>query len=130
MNVPAELLYLSSHEWCRVEGDTCTVGITDYAQHELGDIVYVELPQVGALVDGPGAVFGAIDSVKAAEELRAPVRGEIVEVHEELQTMIEQINLDPYGQGWMIRIKVAEPADLEGLLDADSYRALCESESH
>lgn len=127
MNVPAELRYATSHEWCRLEGDLATVGITDYAQDQLGDIVYVELPAVGHATTA-GAAFGTIESVKAAEDLCAPVGGEVIEVNEAVADAVETINQDPYGEGWLIRIKVADPAEVAGLLDAEAYRAHCESE--
>lgn len=122
MVIPADLQYLESHEWCRIEGDVATIGISDYAQDQLGDVVYLELPDVGTVFDQPGAVLGTIESVKAASDLYTPVAGEVIAVNHDLDSALETINSDPYGAGWMIRIRVAgEPAEL---LDAAGYQAL------
>lgn len=129
MTIPTDLLYLASHEWCRVEGDEAVIGITDYAQDQLGDVVYLELPPVGTIVEGPTKPFGAIESVKAASDLYSPVRGEVVAVHEELMQAVEQVNQDPYGEGWMIRVRIADPSDLGGLLDHQAYAELLASEA-
>jgi glycine cleavage system H protein len=121
MNIPNELRYTRTDEWVRVEGEEVVVGITDYAQSELGDIVYLELPEVGRYlqVDEP---FGVIESVKAASDLYAPVEGEVVAVNSALQAALETINEDPYGAGWLIRIRLKDPAQLDTLLSADEYR--------
>jgi glycine cleavage system H protein len=121
MNIPNELRYTRTDEWVRVEGEEAVVGITDYAQSELGDIVYLELPEVGRYlqVDEP---FGVIESVKAASDLYAPVEGEVVAVNSALQAALETINEDPYGAGWLIRIRLKDPAQLDALLSADEYR--------
>jgi glycine cleavage system H protein len=121
MNIPNELRYTRTDEWVRVEGEEAVVGITDYAQSELGDIVYLELPEVGRYlqVDEP---FGVIESVKAASDLYAPVEGEVVAVNSALQAALETINEDPYGAGWLIRIRLKDPAQLDTLLSADEYR--------
>lgn len=126
MNIPADLLYTDEHEWVRLEGDIAVVGITDYAQHELGDVVYVELPEVGTTVE-QGEPFGVVESVKAASDLYAPVSGEVVEVNTALEDAPELVNNDPYGEGWMIKVR---PSDWEvekaNLLDAEAYRRLIE----
>ncbi|NOX35981.1 MAG: glycine cleavage system protein GcvH [Calditrichaeota bacterium] len=123
MNLPEELKYTKDHEWARVDGDTVVVGITDYAQSELGDIVYVELPEVGAQVS-QGESFGTIEAVKAVSDLYAPVSGEVIEVNEKLNDSPELVNQDPYGEGWMIKIKISNPAELDELLDKAQYEAL------
>lgn len=122
MNVPSELKYARSDEWVRVEGDVATIGITDYAQHELGEIVYIELPAVGANVS-PGVAFGVVESVKAVGELNAPIGGEVVESNLPLADEPSIVNESPYERGWMIKIKIADPAALSGLLDAAAYTA-------
>ena len=119
-NVPQELKYTAEHEYVKQEGDVVVVGITDYAQGELGDVVFVELPKVGAKLDRMG-VFGTIEAVKAVSELYAPVAGEVVEVNQALDANPALVNTDPYGQGWMIKLRVASSAELEGLLDAAAY---------
>ena len=124
MNVPEELQYTRSHEWVRTEGDTATIGITDHAQDELGDIVFVELPEVGATFDA-GDSFGTVESVKAVSDLYAPVGGEVVEVNEALNDSPEKINEDPYGDGWIIKLRVSDEGDL---LSASDYEQLLEEE--
>ena len=121
MNTPAELRYTRSDEWVRVEGDIATVGITDYAQSELGDIVYLELPEPGRYLQ-TDETFGVIESVKAASDLYAPVEGEVVEVNEALPSALETINQDPYGKGWMIKIRMKDPSQVENLMSAEAYR--------
>ena len=127
-NIPAELKYVSSHEWIRVEGEgVVTIGITDHAQDQLGDVVFVELPEVGSsfsLSDD----LGVVESVKAASDLYAPLSGEVIEVNEELDDSPEQVNSDPYGDGWFVKIKLEDESELESLLDATAYAELCESE--
>ncbi len=123
MNVPADLTYTKEHEWLRVEGNTALVGITDWAQGELGDIVFVELPEVGAELERMG-VFGTIEAVKAVSELYSPVSGKIVEVNSALDDDPMVINSDPYGSGWMIKIELADTSQLDGLLTAQSYEEL------
>lgn len=122
MNIPTELRYTKSDEWVRVENGIATVGITDYAQSELGDIVFLELPEVGRYLQ-VDEVFGAVESVKAAADLYAPVEGEVVEVNTALQSSLEQINQDPYGAGWMIKIRMKDPKEAESLITAEAYRA-------
>jgi glycine cleavage system H protein len=119
-NVPEELQYSKDHEWIRVEGGTGTVGITDHAQHALGDVVYVELPKVGDTF-AAHEVFGSVESVKAVSELFCPVGGSVVEVNESLQDEPEKVNTDPYGAGWMIRLKVSGAGEVDKLLSAIEY---------
>ncbi|MFN7161545.1 MAG: glycine cleavage system protein GcvH [Fimbriimonadales bacterium] len=121
MNTPAELRYTRSDEWVRVEGDIATVGITDYAQSELGDIVFLELPEPGRYLQ-TDETFGVIESVKAASDLYAPVEGEVVEVNKALPSALETINQDPYGKGWMIKIRMKDPSQVESLMSAEAYR--------
>lgn len=123
MNIPAELKYTKDHEWIRVEGDVATVGVTDFAQGELGDIVYVEIETVGETLDKE-EVFGTIEAVKTVSDLFMPVSGEILEFNEELEGNPEAVNNDPYGQGWMIKIKISDASELDGLLNADAYSEL------
>jgi glycine cleavage system H protein len=124
VNVPEELQYTRSHEWVRTEGDTATVGITDYAQEELGDIVFVELPEEGATFEA-GDSFGTVESVKAVSDLYSPVGGEVVEVNEALNDSPEKINEDPYGDGWIIKLRISDEGDL---LSASDYEQLLEEE--
>jgi glycine cleavage system H protein len=119
-NVPNELLYTESHEWVRLEGDIATVGITDHAQSELGDIVDFDAPDVGDELE-KGDDLGAIESVKVASDIYAPVSGEIVEVNEDISDSPESVNDDPYGKGWLVKIKVSNAGELEGLLNATLY---------
>ena len=121
--VPAELRYTKDHEWVRVEGDLATVGITEFAAHELGDVVFVELPDVGRRLD-QFATFGVVESVKAVSDLYAPLTGEVSEVNGALAGKPELVNAEPFGEGWMIRIQIADPDQLEGLLDAEAYERL------
>lgn len=121
--VPTDLRYTKDHEWVRMEGDTATVGITAYAANQLGDVVFVELPDVGRTV-GQHATFGVVESVKAVSDLFAPISGEVVEVNGALAASPEAVNGDPYGSGWMIRLRVADPGQLAELLDAGTYGAL------
>jgi glycine cleavage system H protein len=125
VNIPEELQYTRSHEWVRIENDTATVGITDYAQEELGDIVFVELPEEGATLEA-GDSFGTLESVKAVSDLYAPVGGEVVEVNEALNDSPEKINEDPYGDGWIAKLSVSGEDDL---LSATDYERLLEEES-
>jgi glycine cleavage system H protein len=125
VNIPEELQYTRSHEWVRIENDTATVGISDYAQEELGDIVFVELPEEGATLEA-GDSFGTLESVKAVSDLYAPVGGEVVEVNEALNNSPEKINEDPYGDGWIAKLSVSGEGDL---LSATDYERLLEEES-
>jgi glycine cleavage system H protein len=125
VSVPEELQYTKSHEWVRTEDDTATIGITDYAQEELGDIVFIELPEEGATFEA-GDSFGTIESVKAVSDLYTPVGGEVVEVNEALNDNPEKINEDPYGDGWMIKLRTS--GEGAGLLSASDYEQLLEEE--
>ena len=123
MNIPAELKYTKDHEWVRIEGDIATVGITDFAQGELGDIVYVEVDALDEEVDRE-AVFGTVEAVKTVSDLFAPLSGEVIEFNEALEDTPEVVNSDPYGEGWMIRIKLSDTAEVEELLSDSDYKAL------
>lgn len=123
-----DLKYTKEHEWVKVEGDEVTVGITDYAQKQLGDVVFVELPQVGTQVEQMKP-FGVIEAVKAVSDLFAPISGEVTEVNTQLESQSNLINSDPYGQGWIIKIKVKDPKELEALLSSADYRKLVESKA-
>ena len=123
MNIPAELQYTSDHEWIRIEGNTAIVGITDFAQSELGDIVFVDINTLGQSV-GAGDVFGTVEAVKTVSDLFSPVAGTIAEINPALETAPESVNSDPYGSGWMVKITLNDGADLSGLLSADAYKAL------
>ena len=125
---PANLKYTPEHEWARLEGDVVVVGITDYAQHEIQDVVFVELPDVGSAVT-QGEEFGTVESVKAANGLFSPVSGEVVEVNTALEDAPELVNEQPYDGGWMIKIKMSDPGQLDVLLSADEYQALVENQS-
>ncbi|MCD4693376.1 MAG: glycine cleavage system protein GcvH [Calditrichales bacterium] len=123
MNIPAELKYTKDHEWVKVEGDIAVIGITDYAQGELGDVVYVELPETGSTFEKEES-FGTIEAVKAVADIFCPLSGEFVEVNEVIQDAPETINKDPYGDGWMVKIKISDSAQLDELMDAEAYKAL------
>ena len=123
MNVPSDLKYTKDHEWVKIEGDILTVGITDFAQGELGDIVYVEVDSLDEALDLE-AVFGTVEAVKTVSDLFMPVAGEIIEFNEVLEEEPEKVNNDPYGDGWMIKIKVTDSTDLDSLLSADDYNSL------
>lgn len=123
MNIPAELKYSKDHEWIRLEGETAYVGITDFAQHELGDIVFVDIDTVDEELEAE-ETFGTIEAVKTSSELLMPVAGTVVEFNEALADAPETVNNDPYGEGWIIKVKVNDPAELEGLLSADAYKEL------
>jgi glycine cleavage system H protein len=128
MEFPEELQYTEEHEWVLVEGDIVTVGITDFAQDALGDVVFVELPQVGTILEA-GKPFGVVESVKAVSDIYAPVSGEVVEINEDLPDTPEVINTSPYEDGWMIKIKVADPAEIKDLLDAEAYQEFVNEEA-
>lgn len=123
MNIPQDLKYTKDHEWIKVDGDTATIGITDFAQQELGDIVYVEIETDGDSLDA-GDVFGTVEAVKTVSDLFMPVSGEVTKVNVALQSKAEIVNSDPYGEGWMIKIKITNTADLNKLLSADHYKSL------
>jgi len=125
---PSNLKYAASHEWARDEGDgTVTVGVSDHAQDSLGDVVYVELPEVGTVVSA-GEEAGVVESVKAASDIYTPVSGEVVAINVELEDAPESINSSPYDDGWFFKVKMSDPSELEGLLDAVAYEALAEDE--
>jgi glycine cleavage system H protein len=123
VSVPTDLRYTKDHEWVRVDGDEATVGITDYAADQLGDIVFVELPQAGRSFN-QFAAFGVVESVKAVSDLFAPVGGEVIEANGALTATPELVNTSPFEDGWMIRLRISEPGQLDGLLDPDAYYAL------
>ena len=123
MNVPTNLKYTKEHEWVLVEGDTATVGVTDFAQGELGDVVFVEIETEGESLD-QGETFGTIEAVKTVSDLFMPVAGEVLEVNEKLEDTPELVNKDPYGEGWMIKIKIEDTAQLDSLLSTSDYEAL------
>ena len=123
MNVPAELKYTKEHEWIRVEGEEAVVGIRDYAQSQLGDIVFVECETVGDALEA-GETFGTIEAVKTVSDLYLPVAGEVLEFNEELEGEPELVNKDPYGKGWIVKIKISDETELDGLLNADAYKAI------
>lgn len=120
MNIPAQLKYTTDHEWVRIEDDMAFIGITDYAQGELGEIVYVDVPTEGETV-AAGEVFGSIEAVKTVADLLMPVEGEVVELNAALEDQPELVNNDPYGEGWIIKVKMADPAKVETLMDAAAY---------
>lgn len=123
MSVPTDLRYTRDHEWVRIEGEEATVGITQYAADQLGDIVFVELPETGRALEGAKA-FGVVESVKAVSDLFAPLAGEVVATNDALAAGPELVNADPYGEGWMVRLRITDPSELDDLLDADAYDAL------
>ena len=122
MAYPADFKYTKEHEWIKVEGNTGTIGITDHAQNSLGDIVFVELPKVGSELKA-GSSFGTVESVKAVSEIYAPASGEVIEANGELQNKPETINSDPHGAAWLVKIKLASPVELDGLMDGSAYQA-------
>lgn len=123
MNIPDNLKYTKDHEWIKVNGDEATVGVTDYAQNELGDIVFIEVETVGETLDME-ETFGTIEAVKTVSDMFMPVSGEVLEFNEELEQSPEIVNSDPYGKGWIIKIKMSDPAQLDELLDAAAYKEL------
>ena len=123
MNIPANLKYTKDHEWIAIDGDVATVGITDFAQGELGDIVYVEVETLDETLDAD-EVFGTVEAVKTVSDLFLPLSGEIIEFNDSLESEPEKVNSDPYGEGWMIKIKISNPDEIENLLDEAGYKAL------
>lgn len=123
MNIPSELKYTKDHEWVKIDGDIATVGITDFAQSELGDIVYVEVETLDETLDKE-EVFGTVEAVKTVSDLFLPLSGEIVEFNEALEDEPEKVNADPYGDGWMVKIKMSEASEVDDLMSADDYKAL------
>ncbi|MDT8403372.1 glycine cleavage system protein GcvH [Sulfuriflexus sp.] len=128
-NVPAELKYTKSHEWVAVDGDTATVGITDHAQDLLGDMVFIELPEVGDSLEA-GNECAVVESVKAASDVYSPLSGEVVEVNEALADSPETVNTDPYGAGWLFKVRMSDVAQVDGLLDAAAYNGVAEEDAH
>jgi glycine cleavage system H protein len=122
MNFPAELRYTKEHEWVKLEGDIATVGITDFAQSELGDIVYVEIETVGQTL-AKDEIFGSVEAVKTVSDLFLPIAGEVIEVNPSLNDQPELVNTDPFGEGWMIKMKVSNIVDVDSLMDVDTYQA-------
>lgn len=125
MNIPQDLKYTKDHEWVKIDGDVATVGITDFAQGELGDIVYVEVETVDETLDRE-EVFGTVEAVKTVSDLFSPLSGEIIEFNESLEDEPEKVNTDPYGEGWMVKIKFSDTAELEDLLSAEEYTKIVE----
>ncbi len=123
MNIPANLKYTKDHEWILIEGDVATVGITDFAQKELGDIVYVEVETLDQTLD-KDEVFGTVEAVKTVSDLFLPLTGEVIEFNEELESNPESVNTDPYGKGWMIKLKISDASEVDQLLSSDDYKAL------
>jgi len=123
MNIPADLKYTKDHEWISVQGTTATIGITDFAQGELGDIVYIDISTVGKDV-GEHEVFGTVEAVKTVSDLYMPIAGKVLEVNSILDGSPEKVNADPYGDGWMVKVQLKNPADVNGLLTADQYKEL------
>lgn len=123
MNFPENLKYSKEHEWLRIEGDTAYVGITDFAQSELGDIVFVEIDTVGETID-QDEIFGSIEAVKTVSDLFIPVTGEILEFNEALGDAAETVNTDPYGEGWLVKIKIINPSEVDSLMDVDAYKEM------
>jgi glycine cleavage system H protein len=123
MNFPADLKYTKDHEWIRIEGDNAIIGITDFAQKELGDIVYVDVNTVGETVE-KDAVFGTVEAVKTVSDLFMPVSGEVLEVNKDIDSAPESVNQDPYGKGWMIKAKITNTSELSSLLSVDDYKKL------
>ena len=123
MNIPGNLKYTKDHEWVSLEGDVATIGITDFAQRELGDIVYVEVETLDQTLEKE-EIFGTVEAVKTVSDLFLPLAGEIIAFNDTLETTPETVNSDPYGNGWMIKVRVSDPADFESLLSADDYKSL------
>ncbi|HZP81587.1 MAG TPA: glycine cleavage system protein GcvH [Chthonomonadaceae bacterium] len=128
-NVPSDLKYSKTHEWVRVEGDVATVGITDHAQAELGDIVYLDLPEVGRMLSADDQ-FGEVESVKAVSELFSPVSGEVIETNMDITQTTEVVNEDPYGKGWLIKVRLSNTGELANLLDAADYEKFADEGGH
>lgn len=123
MNTPNDLKYTKDHEWIKIDGDVATIGITDFAQGELGDIVYVEIETVGDEI-AHGEVFGTVEAVKTVSDLFMPVSGEVIAFNESLESEPELVNSDPYGEGWMIKLRISDTSELDSLLSADAYKEL------
>lgn len=126
MSIPTDLKYTKSHEWAKIEGDVATIGITDHAQSELGDIVFIQAPQVGQALES-GTTFGSVESVKTVSDIYSPISGEVIEVNESLTTAPETVNSDPYGDGWLIKVKLSDPADQGALISSDEYQEVLDN---
>ncbi len=123
MNFPSDLKYTKEHEWVRVEGDVATIGITEFAQSELGDIVFIDINTVGDSI-GQDEIFGAVEAVKTVSDLFMPISGAVLEKNDDLDSSPESVNSDPYGAGWMIKVKMSNPSEMDGLLSAETYREM------
>lgn len=123
MNFPAELKYTKDHEWVKIDGDVATIGITDFAQRELGDIVYVDVSTIGETIEKE-AIFGTVEAVKTVSDLFMPLSGEVLEMNKDIDSAPESVNTDPYGKGWMIKIKMTNLSEVDGLLSVDDYKKL------
>ena len=123
MNIPAELKYTKDHEWVKIDGDIATIGVTEFAQSELGDIVYVEIETIGETIEQE-EVFGSVEAVKTVSDLFMPLSGELLEFNENLESNPELVNSDPYGEGWMIKVKISDTSQIDGLLDASAYEGI------
>jgi glycine cleavage system H protein len=123
MNFPSDLKYTKEHEWVRVEGDVATIGITEFAQSELGDIVFIDINTIGDSI-GQDEIFGAVEAVKTVSDLFMPISGEVLEKNDALDSSPESVNSDPYGAGWMIKVKMSDPSEMDGLLSAETYREM------
>jgi len=123
MNFPSDLKYTKEHEWVRVEGDVATIGITEFAQSELGDIVFIDINTIGDTI-GQDEIFGAVEAVKTVSDLFMPISGEVLEKNDDLDSSPESVNSDPYGAGWMIKVKMSNPSEMDGLLSAETYREM------
>lgn len=123
MNFPAELKYTKDHEWVKIDGDVATIGITDFAQRELGDIVYVDVNTIGETIEKE-AIFGTVEAVKTVSDLFMPLSGEVLEMNKDIDAAPESVNTDPYGNGWMIKIKITNPSEVDGLLSVEDYKKL------
>lgn len=123
MNFPADLKYTKDHEWVKIEGDIATIGITDFAQRELGDIVYVDVSTIGETIDKE-AIFGTVEAVKTVSDLFMPLTGEVLEMNKSIDSAPESVNADPYGAGWMIKLKITKPEEVSELLNVDDYKKL------
>lgn len=126
MSIPTDLKYTKSHEWARIEGDIATIGITDHAQSELGDIVYIQAPEVGQALEA-GATFGSVESVKTVSDIYSPLSGEVVEVNETLTSAPETVNSDPYGDGWLVKVKLSDTANQGSLISSDEYQEVLDN---
>ena len=126
MNIPEELKYTEEHEWIKIDGNTATIGITDFAQGELGDIVYIDIDSIGNEIDG-NEIFGTVEAVKTVSDLFMPIKGKVLEVNSNIESTPEIVNEDPYGNGWIIKIEISEDQDISNLLSAEEYRNMIDN---